>query len=155
MTSPAITVLTTTTIADAAKTMNRENVKSLPVVNLIGRLIGIVSRGDLLKVPPPIRQKHPPRHRRRHVQAHPHWSRSTPSTVEVDNGAVRLAGKSRPTQQWWTANQMVASVSGSRHRHQRTHRAARSLPVGRPSRGRRASVQCQVEGRPHRDGPSR
>lgn len=111
MTSPAITVLTTTTIADAAKTMNRENVKSLPVINLIGRIIGIVSRGDLLKV---------------HLRSDEDIRRDIVDgifkriltvpvdavTVEVDNGAVRLAGKLDRLSMVDFANQMVASVSG-------------------------------------------
>lgn len=50
MTSPAITTCAHTPLVAAAKLMNREHVKRLPVVNDLGRLIGIVSRGDLLRV---------------------------------------------------------------------------------------------------------
>lgn len=50
MSSPAVTVLTGTAIAAAARLMDREHVKRLPVVDDLGRLVGIVSRGDLLKV---------------------------------------------------------------------------------------------------------
>jgi CBS-domain-containing membrane protein len=48
--SPAVSALTGTTIAAAARLMDREGVKRLPVVDDLGRLVGIVTRGDLLKV---------------------------------------------------------------------------------------------------------
>jgi CBS-domain-containing membrane protein len=50
MSSPPVTVLSGTSIAAAARLMNAEGVKRLPVVDDLGRLVGIVSRGDLLKV---------------------------------------------------------------------------------------------------------
>jgi len=50
MSSPPVVALTGTTLAAAARLMDAENVKRLPVVNDLGRLVGIVSRGDLLKV---------------------------------------------------------------------------------------------------------
>jgi CBS-domain-containing membrane protein len=50
MTSPPVVALSGTTIASAARLMDAENVKRLPVVDDLGRLIGLVSRGDLLKV---------------------------------------------------------------------------------------------------------
>lgn len=50
MTSPAITVGPDTTLAEAARTMTRERVKHLPVVDGHGFLVGVVSRADLLKV---------------------------------------------------------------------------------------------------------
>jgi CBS domain-containing protein len=50
MSTPAITVLTGTPIAAAARRMDAEKVKRMPVVDELGRLIGIVTRGDLLKV---------------------------------------------------------------------------------------------------------
>jgi CBS-domain-containing membrane protein len=43
-------VLAGTSIAAAARLLDREGVKRLPVVDDLGRLVGIVSRGDLLKV---------------------------------------------------------------------------------------------------------
>jgi CBS-domain-containing membrane protein len=49
MTSPAVVALNTTSIAAAARLMDREDVKRLPVTDDLGRLMGIVSRGDLLK----------------------------------------------------------------------------------------------------------
>ncbi|MEV7629763.1 CBS domain-containing protein [Actinoplanes sp. NPDC089786] len=50
MSSPAITAQQQTTIAAAARLMDGEGVKRLPVVDDAGRLVGIVTRGDLLKV---------------------------------------------------------------------------------------------------------
>jgi CBS-domain-containing membrane protein len=50
MSSPPVVALKGTSIAAAVRLMDRENVKRLPVVDDLGRLIGIVSRGDLLKV---------------------------------------------------------------------------------------------------------
>jgi CBS domain-containing protein len=50
MSAPAVTVSARMSIADAARLMDDENVKRLPVVDDLGRLVGIVTRGDLLKV---------------------------------------------------------------------------------------------------------
>jgi CBS domain-containing protein len=50
MTTPAITVAPTATITEAARRMHTAGVKRLPVVDEAGRLVGIVSRADLLKV---------------------------------------------------------------------------------------------------------
>ncbi|MFJ8160078.1 CBS domain-containing protein [Streptomyces sp. NPDC096136] len=50
MTRPAVTVTKDTTIQAAARLMARRHLKRLPVVDGDGHLIGVVSRGDLLKV---------------------------------------------------------------------------------------------------------
>jgi CBS-domain-containing membrane protein len=50
MSTPPVTVLSGTSIAAAARLLHGESVKRLPVVDDLGRLVGIVSRGDLLKV---------------------------------------------------------------------------------------------------------
>jgi CBS-domain-containing membrane protein len=50
MSKPAVTVLPETSVVHAARLMDSAGVKRLPVVNLAGRLTGIVSRRDLLKV---------------------------------------------------------------------------------------------------------
>ncbi|WP_127508008.1 CBS domain-containing protein [Actinoplanes solisilvae] len=49
MSAPAVVALSGTSIAAAARLMDQESVKRLPVIDDLGRLIGIVSRGDLLK----------------------------------------------------------------------------------------------------------
>jgi CBS domain-containing protein len=50
MSSPAITIGAEATLAQAAKLMHDDQVKRLPVVDGDGRLVGIVTRGDLLSV---------------------------------------------------------------------------------------------------------
>ncbi|WP_405539766.1 CBS domain-containing protein [Streptomyces sp. NBC_00075] len=50
MSTPAVTVHADATIAEAARIMARRHVKRLPVVDGVGVLQGVVSRGDLLKV---------------------------------------------------------------------------------------------------------
>jgi CBS domain-containing protein len=50
MSTPPVTVPTSTSIPAAARVMDSEGVKRLPVIDDLGRLVGIVSRGDLLKV---------------------------------------------------------------------------------------------------------
>jgi CBS domain-containing protein len=50
MTSPAITVQPDATIPAAARLMNTHHVRRLPVVDEDGKLVGIVSRRDLLSV---------------------------------------------------------------------------------------------------------
>ncbi|PBC67608.1 BON domain-containing protein [Streptomyces sp. TLI_235] len=50
MTSPAITARTGWSVPEAARQMDKHKVKRLPVVDEAGRLVGIVSRRDLLEV---------------------------------------------------------------------------------------------------------
>jgi len=50
MTSPAITASPSTSIAEAARMLARYRVRGLPVVDRDGILIGMVSRGDLIKL---------------------------------------------------------------------------------------------------------
>ncbi|MGY4742235.1 CBS domain-containing protein [Streptomyces sp. ATMOS53] len=50
MSSPAVTVHGATTLAEAARIMARRDVKRLPVIDDEGRLEGVGSRSDLLKV---------------------------------------------------------------------------------------------------------
>ncbi|MDY0812551.1 CBS domain-containing protein [Kitasatospora purpeofusca] len=50
MTSPAVCARPEWTVVEAARLMQREHLKRLPVVDEAGRLVGIVSRSDLLRV---------------------------------------------------------------------------------------------------------
>ena len=50
MTSPAITVRPDTDVREAARMVDEKRIKRLPVVDDEGRLVGIVSRADMLKV---------------------------------------------------------------------------------------------------------
>jgi CBS domain-containing protein len=48
MTAPAITVLPDAPLMTAARLMNTHHIRRLPVVDTSGRLLGVVSRRDLL-----------------------------------------------------------------------------------------------------------
>jgi CBS domain-containing protein len=50
MTARPVTATATMSVVSAARAMDREGVKRLPVVDNSGRLVGIVTRSDLLKV---------------------------------------------------------------------------------------------------------
>ncbi|SCF22089.1 BON domain-containing protein [Micromonospora viridifaciens] len=50
MTAPAVTTCPWAALPAAARLMDREAVKRLPVLDDLGRLVGIVTRGDLLRV---------------------------------------------------------------------------------------------------------
>ena len=50
MTSPAVTIEPGADLAQAAKLLHEHDIKRLPVVDSSGRLVGIVSRTDLLRV---------------------------------------------------------------------------------------------------------
>lgn len=50
MTAPAITIALTRSIAEAARIMIEQGVKRLPVVDLHGTLVGIITRSDLVRV---------------------------------------------------------------------------------------------------------
>lgn len=50
MTSPAITASPSTSIAEAARMLARYRVRGLPVIDRDGVLVGMVSRGDLIKL---------------------------------------------------------------------------------------------------------
>lgn len=49
MSSPAVTVHAEDTVADAARLMTRRSIERLPVVDVEDRLVGIVTRRDLLR----------------------------------------------------------------------------------------------------------
>jgi hypothetical protein len=50
MTSPAITVHESTDVADVAELMTTRSLKSLPVVDDDQKIVGMVSRSDLMRV---------------------------------------------------------------------------------------------------------
>jgi CBS-domain-containing membrane protein len=50
MTSPAMTIASSTSLSEAARLMQEKNVRRLVVVDPRGRIAGIVSRSDLLQV---------------------------------------------------------------------------------------------------------
>jgi CBS domain-containing protein len=52
MTTNPVTIFEDATIAAAAELMKRKNIGHLPVVNSSGRLVGIVSRTDIVRIAP-------------------------------------------------------------------------------------------------------
>ncbi|MET9836282.1 CBS domain-containing protein [Streptomyces virginiae] len=50
MSAPAVTVRAEETVADAARLMTRRGIERLPVVDVVDRLVGIVTRRDLLRI---------------------------------------------------------------------------------------------------------
>ncbi|WP_405776672.1 CBS domain-containing protein [Streptomyces sp. NBC_01538] len=111
MTSPALTVHPDTTLAQAARTMAREKVKRLPVVDAVGLLQGVVSRADLLKVFLRTDEEIAEEVRREVVS----YLFPTPDSrvrVEVLDGVVKLAGQVRDTSLVPVAARLVRAVEG-------------------------------------------
>ena len=92
MSAPAVTVMDGTTVVKAARLLEASGIKRMPVVNDLGRLVGIVSRADLLKVylraDADIRDEIANQVLRRLL-----WIDPTEVKVEVDGGAVTLVGE--------------------------------------------------------------
>jgi CBS domain-containing protein len=91
MTAPAVTVGPEATVAEAAKLLQRHRIKRLPVVDDAGRLVGIASRSDLLKVF--LRSDEDVRREiREGVLRHAMWVDPDSIGVEVRDGVVALSG---------------------------------------------------------------
>lgn len=92
MSQPAITVFTGAPLAAAAKIMDDERVKRLPVTDQAGRLRGIVSRADLLRVylRPDAEIEHDVIDE---VLRRTLWVEPGTVEVEVDRGVVTLSGR--------------------------------------------------------------
>jgi CBS-domain-containing membrane protein len=108
MTRPAITIRSDGTVARAARLMLWDRVKRLPVVDPEGRLVGIVSRSDLLKVflrsDESIREEV-----RRHVLADQLGLETEALDVSVSDGVVTLEGEAESAEQ---ASRAVAGARG-------------------------------------------
>ncbi|MFL4903790.1 CBS domain-containing protein [Streptomyces sp. MMS24-I2-30] len=111
MTTPPITVTGDATLALAARTMARQRIKRLPVVDAAGRLTGIVSRSDLLKVflrsDEEIAEEV-----RRDVVERLFVAPAEPLRIEVHDGIVTLAGRVRDTALVPVMARLVRSVEG-------------------------------------------
>ncbi|MER5825769.1 CBS domain-containing protein [Streptomyces mirabilis] len=111
MTAPAVTVQANATLAQAARTMAHAKVKRLPVVDDMGLLEGVVSRGDLLKVflrgDEDIAEEV-----RREVVSYLFRAPSVPVRVQVQDGVVTLTGRVRDTSLVPVAARLVRSVEG-------------------------------------------
>jgi CBS-domain-containing membrane protein len=111
MSAPAVTVLTGTSLVAAARRMDAEGVKRLPVVDELGRLVGIVTRGDLLKV-----HLRPDEDIRADIETGvlrgPLAGRAGEVTVTVEDGAVTLAGKVEMWSTRYEAVRLARQVAG-------------------------------------------
>jgi CBS domain-containing protein len=94
MTSPAITIGPDATIPAAARLMNTHHVRRLPVVDEKGRLVGVVSRRDLLSVF--LRPDDDIVRDARQVLDEPPLADPKDIIVRVKHGVVTLAGTIRP-----------------------------------------------------------
>ncbi|MFE1827162.1 CBS domain-containing protein [Streptomyces yangpuensis] len=91
MTSPAITAQTEWSVVRAARVMRGRQVKRLPVVDAAGRLIGILSRSDLLQLF--LRRDHAIQEEiLEDVVTHTLGLSPSSLTVEVTDGLVTLSG---------------------------------------------------------------
>jgi CBS-domain-containing membrane protein len=92
MTAPAITIGPDATVAEAARMLQRHQIKRLPVVDPAGPLLGIVSRADLLKVF--LRgDDEIAREVRQEVLLRALWVNPDTVVVEVRDGVVTLIGQ--------------------------------------------------------------
>ncbi|MFD5949164.1 CBS domain-containing protein [Streptomyces collinus] len=111
MSSPAITVHSDATVAEAARVMARHRVERLPVVDDEERLVGIVTRRDLLQVflrpDPEIRSSV-----RNDVLVRALWL--TPYSVDVDvhEGVVTLTGQLERSSECAMAVEMCRQTDG-------------------------------------------
>ncbi|MFF4281364.1 CBS domain-containing protein [Streptomyces kronopolitis] len=111
MTSPAVTVRADATLSQAARTMARESVKRLPVVDGHGTLKGIVSRADLLKVF--LRTDEDLAEEvRRDIVASLFAAPTKDLQVTVVDGVVTLSGRVRDTSLIPVIARLVRSVEG-------------------------------------------
>lgn len=111
MTAPAVCVQANATLGQAARTMARTNVKRLPVVDGEGRLAGIVSRGDLLKVF--LRDDEQIAEEVRRQVVEPLFPNGAPTLrADVHEGVVRFSGRLRDATLVPVAARMTRSVEG-------------------------------------------
>jgi CBS domain-containing protein len=94
MTSPAITIGPEATIPGAARLMNTHHITRLPVIDEKGKLIGIVSRRDLLSVF--LRPDADIAHDARQVLDELPLADPKEAIAEVRHGVVTLTGSMRP-----------------------------------------------------------
>lgn len=111
MSSPAITVRGEAPLAQAARKMAVDRVKRLPVVDAAGRLQGVVSRSDLLKVF--LRPDEDLAAEVRREVVHRLFPDAGETVrVRVDNGVVVLSGNLSDTRLVPLAERLVRAVAG-------------------------------------------
>ncbi|MEU2868625.1 CBS domain-containing protein [Streptomyces olivoreticuli] len=111
MSAPAVTIHGNATLAEAARIMARKHVKQLPVVDDEGKLSGIVSRSDLLKVY--LRKDEDIAHEvRREVIGHLFRNRKPTIEVSVREGVVTLTGRLHEPTMVPVMTRLVRAVAG-------------------------------------------
>ena len=111
MTSPALCVGLGASVAETARLMHKRTVKRLPVVDAQGRLVGIVSRHDLLKVflrsDESIRREVAEDLLKKEL-----WIDDGAVDVEVRDGVVTLTGELETMSLTEMVTRLVAEVEG-------------------------------------------
>jgi CBS-domain-containing membrane protein len=111
MTTPVVTIGPAATIAAAARIMHRRGIKRLPVVDASGRIVGIVSRVDLLQVF--LRSDHDIRiDVENELRTSPEWIDFERVTVTVKDGVVRVQGMVEQRSQVATVVGLAERVDG-------------------------------------------
>ncbi|MCQ8828928.1 CBS domain-containing protein [Streptomyces malaysiensis] len=110
MSSPAVTVHPDATLSEAARIMAVRGVKRLPVVDTEGKLLGIVSRGDLLKVF--LRSDQDIEEEVRRTVVSYLFPGDGGIHVRVDEGVVTLSGRLRDTARIPVAARLTRAVEG-------------------------------------------
>jgi CBS domain-containing protein len=111
MTHPALCIGSGASITDAARLMHKRAVKRLPVVDAHGRLVGIVSRHDLLKSF--LRSDESIRGEvAEDLLARTLWIEQGAVTVSVQDGVVALAGELETKSLADLVTRLVGSVDG-------------------------------------------
>lgn len=110
MTTPAVTVGASVTVGQAARIMHRSGVKRLPVVDDRGRLVGIVSRADLINVF--LRSDGEIRAETKDALALPVRIHPSAFLVSVCDGVVRLDGRVRNRSEIGVAVDLASRIDG-------------------------------------------
>jgi CBS domain-containing protein len=120
MTADVITVLETTSIAEVARTLERHQIKRAPVVRA-GRLVGLVTRGNLLQVlatadvsrPMNIDDRIIRKQLNDELEAQP-WAHLQAKNIVVENGVVHLFGLVQSNEERHAIRLAAENVAGVR-----------------------------------------
>ncbi len=111
MSTPVVTVASDATLGEAARLMHRKRVKRLPVVDADGRILGILSRSDLLKVF--LREDADIEHEvREDVVRRTLWIDPDTVVISVRDGVVRLEGQLERRSLIPVLERLVTAVEG-------------------------------------------